>query len=86
MGKYSELDLDDDEPFFTSAIPTNEVFDDPTSDEVLLQMQAIVSDVTSAEKELTQLLYRWKYYNEPPPREDLERILTYIEAARRTLA
>ena len=82
MGKFSEWAIDDEEipDDLSDWKPTNEI------EEVALQMQAIVSDLSAAEKELTDLLYRWKYYNEPPPREDLERILSYITIARTTIA
>lgn len=86
MGRFSELDLElhhdlNEMPEDLSDwVPTNE------AEEAALAMQAIHSDLSTAEKELTDLLYRWKYYGEAPPREDLDRILSYITAARRTLS
>jgi hypothetical protein len=85
MGKFSELDLDDDDPYFDSAWPTNEARPLEGLEEVRMQMSAVISDLDLVEKELLHLLDRWKYYNDPPDLETLERILSHVKMARRTL-
>jgi hypothetical protein len=83
MGHFSELDLDK-ELDFSDLDLTNEAI--VPTEELRLQLQAIVSDLSAAEKELLYILERWRYNGEIPERETIERILSYITMARRTLA
>lgn len=91
MGKFSDLDLifqeasllDED---WSERLPTNEAIPQSNLEEILLQHSAVVSDLKEAEQEIRQALDHWKYYEEKTDLEFLERILTLIVAARRTLA
>lgn len=89
MGKFNELDIDriEGEEFEGwDDLPTNEAIPQSELDEIRMQQSAAISDLREAEKALREMIDLWKYYEERPELKFLEKILSLVTAARRTIA